>query len=136
MLRIILAFVVVVSASVSAFAQSLPLPSYWTNELTSDMKLFPTNPPSPGKFSGLYWNNAAGFKCRASPTNPPYAVTGRNAGPDVTLTVVWNNGVQNCKTTTIWHGTVSGGTLTTHWVLFGSGVPRPIYGEDIFQQQP
>ncbi|MGC1777552.1 MAG: hypothetical protein WBB34_06355 [Xanthobacteraceae bacterium] len=88
MFRFILAFVVFIGVGANAFAQSLPVPSYWINQRNSDMKLFFTNPPSPGHFAGLYWNRAAGFKCQASPSNPPYAVTGQNVGANVTFKVV------------------------------------------------
>jgi hypothetical protein len=136
MLRFILAFFVFAGASVSAFAQSLPVPSYWLNQRGSEMKLFATTPPSPTNFAGVYMNHAVGFKCQASPTNPPYTVTGHVRGAHVTLTVVWNNGVQNCSSTTIWRGRVTGRTLKTHWILFGPGISPPLKGVDIFQQQP
>ncbi len=136
MFRFIVGFLVFAGASVSAFAQSLPIPSYWLNQRGSEMKLYPVNPPSPGSFTGVYLNHAAGFKIQSSPTNPPYSVTGHASSANVTFTVVWNNGVQNCNSTTVWHGHVNGRTMKTHWVLTGPGIVPPLRGTDIFQQQP
>ena len=140
MVRFILAFLlfagVSTGLSISAFAQNLPVPSYWLNQRGSELKLYPKTPPSPVRFDGVYLNHAAGFKCQASPTNPPYHVSGRTYGAYVTFKVVWNNGVQNCNSTTIWRGRVIGRTMTTHWILFGPGISPPLRGIDIFQQQP
>jgi avidin family protein len=136
MLRFVFAFFVFAGTSASAFAQTLPVPSYWLNQRGSELKIFATTPPSSTNFAGVYLNHAAGFKCQASPTNPPYAVTGHTHASRVTFTVVWNNGVQNCKTTTIWRGHATGKTLTTHWVLFGPGISQPMKGADVFQLQP
>jgi len=136
MFRFILAFLMLAGANVSAFAQSLPVPSYWLNQRGSELKLYPTSPPSPDNFDGVYLNHATGFKCQASPTNPPYHVTGHMHGTKVTFKVVWNNGVEDCKSTTIWHGRVVGRTMKTHWILFGPQISPPLRGVDIFQQQP
>jgi len=136
MARFIVALLVFTGASVSAFAQSLPVPSYWLNQRGSELKVYPTTPPSPGSFDGVYLNHAAGFKCQASPTNPPYHVTGRIHGTHVTFKVIWNNGVEDCKSTTLWRGRVIGRTMTTHWILFGPAISPPLRGVDIFQQQP
>jgi hypothetical protein len=136
MYRFILALFLFTGASATAFAQSLPVPSYWLNQRGSELKLYPAIPPSPGNFDGVYLNHAAGFQCQASLTNPPYRVTGRTHGAYVTFKVVWNNGVVNCNSTTIWRGYVVGRTLTTRWILFGPGISPPLRGVDIFLQQP
>jgi avidin family protein len=136
MSRFILALLLFVGASASAFAQSVPVPSYWLNQRGSEMKLYPTVPPWLGSFNGIYMNHAAGFKCQASPTNPPYQLTGRARGAYVTFKVVWDNGVQNCNSTAVWHGRVVGKTIITHWILFGPGIVPPLRGVDVFQQQP
>jgi len=132
MKRVVTALIFVVATSVSAFAQSLPVPSYWLNQRGSEMKLYTITPT--GDFTGLYWNHAAGFKCQNTPINPPYTVTGHASGTSVTFAVVWNNGVQNCNSKTVWRGQLNGKTLSTKWILTGNGMP-PITGTDIFQQQ-
>jgi len=125
--------VFVVATSASAFAQSLPVPSGWQNQRGSDMKLYSTTPL--GDSTGVYFNRAAGFSCQYGPTNPvPYNVTGHANGTSVGFTVIWNNGIVNCNSKTVWKGTLTGRTLKTTWVLTGPGI-QPIYGTDIFQQQ-
>jgi len=59
---------------------------------------------------------------------------GTRAGNSVIFNVVWNNGIQNCNSKTVWIGTLQGRTLTTKWTLSGPGI-QPIHGTDIFQQQ-
>lgn len=133
MKRLVTALVFVVATSVSAFAQSLPVPSGWQNQRGSDMKLYSITPT--GDFTGVYFNRAAGFSCQYGPNNPvPYDVRGHASGAAVTFKVVWNNGIVNCNSTTVWTGTVQGRTLSTKWTLYRQGMP-PLYGTDIFQQQ-
>jgi hypothetical protein len=133
MKRLVTALVFVVATSVSAFAQSFPLPSGWQNQRGSDMDLYPT--PTKGDFTGNYYNHAAGFKCQNGPLNPvPYKVIGHANGLSVTFSVVWNNGVVNCNSKTVWTAQLSGRTLTTKWILTGPGI-QPIRGTDIFAQR-
>jgi hypothetical protein len=128
MQRFVLALVVLVTASVSAFAQSLPSWSYWTNQRGSVMKIFTVEPS--GNFTGVYINNASGFGCQGP---PGFALTGRSSGPNVTFTVVWNNGIQNCNSTTTWWGVLNGRVLPTTWILTSpNGQQR---GTDVFTQQ-
>ena len=61
MYRFILALFLFSGASATAFAQSLPVPSYWLNQRGSEMKLYLTIPPSLGNFDGVYLNHATGF---------------------------------------------------------------------------
>jgi hypothetical protein len=92
MKRLVTALVLVVAASVSAFAQGLPVPSGWQNQRGSDMKLYSITPT--GDFTGIYFNRAAGFGCQYGPNNPvPYDVRGHASGAAVTFKVVWNNGI-------------------------------------------
>jgi len=130
MKRLVTALVFVVA--VGAFAQSFPLPSGWQNQRASDMDLYPT---SNGNFTGNYFNHAVGFQCQNGPLNPvPYKITGHASGNSVFFTVVWNNGVVNCNSKTVWLGTQQGRTLKTTWTLTGPGI-QPIHGTDIFAQR-
>jgi hypothetical protein len=133
MYRFVTALLLFIAATVGASAQSLPVPSFWMNQRGSYMNLYTMDPQ--GNFTGVYMNNAEGFKCRYSPSNPPYKVTGQAHGANVTFTVVWNNGVQDCNSTTVWRGHVIGQTMPTSWVLYGPGI-QPQYGSDVFQQIP
>jgi hypothetical protein len=133
MYRIVTALLFLVATTVGTLAQSLPVPSFWQNQRGSYMKLYSMD--AQGHFIGVYMNNAEGFKCRYSPFNPPYQVTGKAHGAKVRFTVVWDNGVQNCNSTTVWHGLLNGKTLATVWILTGKGMP-PIFGRDVFQQLP
>jgi len=124
----ILGLVALLAANATAFAQSLPPWSVWQNQRGSFMKIFAIDPQ--GNFSGLYINNAPGFACQGL---PGFALNGHTKGDAVTFKVVWNNGIQNCNSTTVWVGRVSGRILPTTWVLVGpSGTQR---GADTFMQQ-
>ena len=133
MYRLVAALFLLTAATVSATAQSLPVPSYWLNQRGSEMKLY--NIDAQGKFLGVFINHDAGFSCQ----NTTYDLEGRAWRDRVGFAVVWNNWVKDCKSTTVWHGRVSGHTIWTWWVLY---VPRgnnmiPVFrGSDVFQLQP
>ena len=95
MKRLVTALAFVIATSVSAFAQSFPLPSGWQNQRGSDMDVYPA--PN-GNFTGNYFNHAAGFQCQNGPMNPvPYKITGHASGNSVIFSVVWNNGIVNLQ---------------------------------------
>jgi hypothetical protein len=130
MQRFVLTFVLLAAAGVSAFAQGLPPYSYWKNQRGSEMKIFAVDPQ--GNFTGLYINNAPGYQCQGL---PGFALSGRNCGTNVTFTVVWNNGIQNCHSRTIWQGhMLNPSVLPTTWVLIPDSGPRQ-QGADLFTQQ-
>ena len=139
MYRLVVALFLLTVATVSATAQNLPVPSYWLNQRGSEMKLY--NIDAQGKFLGVFINHAAGSSCQNTPydQNIPYDLEGRAWRDRVGFAVVWNNWVKDCKSTTVWHGRVSGHTIWTWWVLY---VPRgnnmiPVFrGSDVFQLQP
>lgn len=128
MFRSCIALLLLVAATCCAMAQSLPVPSYWQNQRGSQMSLY--NMDAQGNFTGTYVNHAAGFGCQ----NTPYALTGHANGSRLTFTVIWNNGIQNCNSQTVWRGRVTGKTMPTRWILTGTGIP-PMRGTDTFQQQ-
>jgi hypothetical protein len=130
MLRFILAFFLFAGTSVGAFAQSLPVPSYWLNQRGSEMKLYAMGPQ--GNFTGVYINHAAGFSCQGTPFN----LVGRTAGHRLWFVVVWKNATQDCRSTTYWHGRLYGRTIHSRWLLVGAGIHPPLRGTDVFQQQP
>ena len=135
MYRLFAALLLFATATASASAQSPPIPSFWKNQRGSEMSINIAN-PAPGSFGGFFWNHAQNFQCQASPTNPkPYTVVGQTHRSYVTFTVVWDNEIQNCHSTTVWRGHVNGQTLITVWRLTGPGIP-PITGTDIFQRMP
>ncbi len=133
MYRLVAALFLLTAATVSATAQNLPVPSYWLNQRGSQMKLY--NIDAQGKFLGVFINHAAGSRCQ----NTTYDLEGRAWRDRVGFRVVWKNWVNDCKSTTVWHGRVSGHTIWTWWVLY---VPRgnnmiPVFrGSDVFQLQP
>ncbi len=129
MRRSVIAFVLLAATSVSAFAQSLPSWSIWTNQRGSIMKIFNVGPQ--GDFTGVYINNAPGFSCQGP---PGFALTGHASGTKVTFTVVWNNGWQNCNSKTVWSGVDQGNLMPTQWILTGTG--GTMRGSDLFTLQP
>lgn len=128
MKRLVTALLFVVASSVGVLAQSLPVPSYWLNQRGSEMKLYSINPQ--GMFNGVYINHASGFGCQGT----PFAVNGQAVGNRVTFTVIWNNGIQNCNSKTVWRGTVVGRRINTQWILYTPQGQQT--GTDIFLQQP
>jgi hypothetical protein len=133
MYRLITALFVLVAITVSASAQSLPVPSYWLNQRSSEMKLY--NIDAQGRFLGVFINHAAGFSCQ----NTPYDLEGRVWRDHVGFAVVWKNWVTDCKSMTVWHGRVSGHTIWTRWVLYvrkGNNAIPVLHGRDAFQLQP
>jgi hypothetical protein len=131
MKRLVTALLLVVATSVSAFAQGLPLPSSWQNDRTSTMTLRLSKSRAAVNFNGLYCNRAVGFGCQCGNNVNLYKVTGQADGSAVKFSVVWNNGREDCHSTTVWTGTVSGGSMWTNWTLYRQGQP-PIYGTDYF----
>ena len=127
--RFVAATALLVAATFAAFAQSLPVPSYWLNQRGSEMKLYSID--AQGNFIGVYINHAQGFGCQGT----PFPLSGRATGANVTFKVVWQNAWQNCHSTTIWGGLVNGRLLPTEWVLAAPPSP-PRFGKDLFTQQP
>lgn len=130
MRRTIVTLLLLAFAQASAFAQGLPPYSYWKNQRGSEMKIFAVGPQ--GNFTGLYINNAPGYQCQGL---PGFALSGRNSGANVTFTVVWNNGIQNCHSRTIWQGQMlNPSTLPTTWILVPASGP-PLRGADMFTRR-
>src|SRR5271163_1598080 len=132
--RLVIAFLVLVATSVSAFAQGLPIPSYWLNQRGSEMKLYAMEPN--GTFTGVYINHAAGFACQ----NIPYNLAGRawadhSGHENVLFGVVWTNWAQDCHSKTLWRGHLVGHTLWTEWILIDA-TGHVLRGRDAFQLQP
>ena len=128
MRRLVAAVLVLACTSVAAYAGGLQSWSTWKNQRGSIMKVFLVGPN--GTFTGVYINNAAGFACQGLPGFP---LTGRTSGTKVTFTVVWNNGIQNCNSTTVWYGVDQGTVMPTKWTLRSpSGTQK---GYDLFTAQ-
>jgi hypothetical protein len=126
--RLLLAFFILVVTGVAASAASLPSWSTWENQRHSIMKVHVVQ--SNGTFTGVYINNASGFACQGLPGFP---LTGRTNGNRVIFKVVWNNGIQNCHSTTVWYGFDQGDLMPTNWILTGpSGTQR---GFDLFTRK-
>jgi Avidin family len=131
MQRLVTALLIVVAMSASAFAQSLPVPSYWRSQRGSEMKIYTVD--AQGIFKGIFVQHDGGLTCE----NTPYNLAGREKGNHVEFTVVWINFVENCNSQTFWHGHIEGKTIRTRWVLYSQGkVPLSLSGTDIFQLQP
>jgi Avidin family len=127
--RFVATIALLAAATIAAFAQSLPVPSYWLNQRGSEMKLYAIDPQ--GNFLGVYINHAPGFACQGT----PFPLSGHAIGALVTFTVVWTNPWQDCHSRTIWRGVVSGTSLPTKWLLLAPHSP-PLFGLDLFTQQP
>jgi hypothetical protein len=128
MRRTALAFLVLITASVTAFAQSLPSWSIWKNQRGSILKVLAVAPDQ--TFTGIYINNEPGFACQGTPFN----LTGRASGSKVTFTVLWKNAWQDCKSKTVWYGFDLGPTMPTKWTL--TSASGTLTGFDQFTLQP
>ena len=133
MRRLFSALLLVVATTLSASAQSLPVPSYWLNQRGSEMKLYSVD--AGGNFKGVYINHAAGFQCQ----NTPYDLWGHSVGNRVKFKVVWQNWAADCHSKTIWRGRLIGPTLATWWLLVvynPDGSVSKLRGTDVFHLQP
>jgi hypothetical protein len=128
--RLVTALLIVVATSASAFAQSLPVPSYWRSQRGSEMKIFTID--AQGIFKGIFVKHDGGLTCE----NTPFNLAGRAKGNRVQFIVVWINFAQNCNSQTFWHGHIAGKTINTRWVLYNNGkIPLSVSGTDIFQEE-
>jgi hypothetical protein len=128
MLRIVGVLVIALcTLATSAFAQGLT-PAVWKNQRGSILKVLAVDPS--GAFKGVYVNNAVGFHCQGT----PYDVNGRVRGTRIAFRVVWKNIVEDCHSSTVWHGRLHDQMVFTRWTLRqdGGGVLR---GADTFQRQ-
>lgn len=109
----------------NASAKGLDALSTWVNQSGSYMSI--SYVLSDGSFMGSYINNAQGTGCQGT----PYTLSGRSVGDTLGFTVSWNNGTQNCNSTTSWTGYLdSSGNIITKWNL---ATPNSIYsGADTF----
>lgn len=129
-LSVILLFVTAFASGASA--QSLPVPSHWTNQQGSDLLLYTID--GKGAFTGAFVNRTPGFSC----DNVPYEVHGQAHGHHVSFAVAWKNTFQDCKSHTSWAGRVTGNTLTTWWVetyAGKKGAVKKTRGVDTFKKQ-
>jgi hypothetical protein len=132
MYRLITALLLLVIPSIGAFADNLPVPSYWTSR-RGEMKIYSID--ARGNLTGEYTSRTPGIICQ----NMPFDVRGREAANAVRFTVVWKNSVQDCKSTTLWFGRVHSKSIRTWWVhtyLDSQGVVRRMRSTENFRQQP
>ena len=132
MYRLVTASLLFVVPSVGAFADNLPIPSYWTSR-RGEMKIYSID--AGGNFTGMYASRAAGISCQ----NTPFDVHGREAANGVRFTVVWKNSVQDCESTTLWFGRVHSKSIRTWWVHTyrdSQGAVRRMRSTENFRQQP
>jgi hypothetical protein len=130
MQRLVTALLIVVATSASAFAQSLPVPSYWRSQRGSEMKIYTID--AQGIFKGIFVKHDGGLTCE----NTPFNLAGRAKGNHVAFTVVWINFAQNCNSQTFWHGRLEGKTIRARWELYSLGnVPLSVRGSDIFEEE-
>lgn len=130
--RLSAALFVVMTYASCAFAQSLPVPSHWTNQRGSDLLLYTVD--GKGAFTGAFINRAPEFAC----DNLPYDVRGRVHGHHISFTVAWKNSFQDCKSHTSWSGSVTGNTMMTWWVetyVGNKGAVKKSRGSDTFRKQ-
>jgi hypothetical protein len=129
MSRAVAALLLLVTTTISAFAQTLPIPSRWTSQNYSYLEF--DQMVSSAEFVGIYVDHDPNFAC----SNALSKLTGFVQGARVTFTVEWwHNGPAQCGTTT-WTGKLSGTTITAHWVRTAKGQPT-IFGTDTFTRKP
>ena len=83
------------------------------------------------EFTGIYFDHEPNFAC----SNVLTKLTGFVNGAKVRFTVEWwLNGPAQCGKTS-WSGTLSGDTITAHWVRTAKGYPT-VSGTDTFTRKP
>jgi hypothetical protein len=129
MFRAVATLLFLVATTAGALAQSLPIPSRWTSQNYSYLEF--DDKVAPQEFTGIYVDHEPNFAC----SNALTKLTGFVNGAKVRFTVEWwLNGPAQCGETT-WTGTVSGATITAHWVRTAKGYPTDS-GTDTFTQKP
>jgi len=127
-----LALLALLFTSVVAAAQGLPAGSRWENQRGS--YLFVDASGADGSFSGRFWNRAPGYGCHDT-----FAAAGRVIGNRVRFVVDFRNAVMDCRTVTVWTGTVRGRVLSTKWrLVYRPRPPAPpqiLSGTDEFQRR-
>ena len=117
------------ATTAGALAQTLPIPSRWTSQNYSYLEF--DQMVDQAEFVGIYVAHDPNFAC----SNSLSKLTGFIHGAKVTFTVEWwLNGPAQCGETT-WTGTVSGNTITAHWVRTAKGYPTAS-GTDTFTRKP
>ena len=119
----------ILSISLEAAAQSIQVPSAWTNQRGSTLYLEALS--ANGQITGYYVNRASGTSCQ----NIPYPLVGWVYGSGITFTVKWQGSIQSCNSITSWTGFLYQGRINTLWqlVINGSTSTGQIQqGNDIF----
>jgi hypothetical protein len=110
-------------------AQTLPIPSRWTSQNYSYLEF--DQMVDRAEFTGIYFDHEPNFAC----SNVLTKLTGFVNGAKVRFTVEWwLNGPAQCGKTS-WSGTLSGDTITAHWVRTAKGYPT-VSGTDTFTRKP
>ncbi|OSI63684.1 hypothetical protein BSZ21_23890 [Bradyrhizobium canariense] len=112
----------------------LPGASSWVNQSGSVLSV-QTLDPSTGDFTGKYVDKAAGFSSQGH----PYPVAGNIKANKIAFYINWNSPTApTCRTVTIWHGRVAGGTIPTRWTRYYLGADWRIHlrvGRDLFRRR-
>ncbi|MGL3604876.1 avidin/streptavidin family protein [Rhizobium sp. G187] len=107
----------------------------WVNELGSVMTI---DVDRKGGVTGYFVNNAPGTGCRGL----PYDLSGHAHGSTIAFSVVWSNGIADCRSATSWAGyarkTFGGGVqIVTQWSLafVGKAGGKIETGQNVFTYQ-
>ena len=107
MRSVIAGFVVSIALVTTASAQTVPAPSVWINQRTSELDIASVD--AAGVITGKFTNNAAGFKCQGTPID----IVGHTSKDGLFFGVTF----AACNSIVLWNGRISGNTMTTSWVL-------------------
>ena len=126
--RLFATLFLLLTSSVTALAQNLPLLSTWKNEGGSLLTVWWISGDS---FRGTFTNFAPGFQCQGIPYPAVGSVKPNGA---LLFTVTFTN----CNTVTNWHGRLLGNQMPTRWKLVYSdsnGHFQKLYGKNLFVRQ-
>ena len=127
--RFTLLLVVLSLVSVTVTAQTIPVPSIWTNQRGSTLYLDAIT--ANGQITGHYINRAQGTFCQ----NVSFPLVGWVYGNGITFTVKWQNPIESCNSITSWTGFLNQGNINTLWQLVVNGstsTQQIMQGSDIF----
>jgi len=126
MVRFAAALLLLVTPAAGASVQ-VPVPSHWKDAQGSEVAFFTKD--AKGALTGKFVSHAPGFAC----ANFPFDLSGRAHGHHVQFSVVWKNGLQDCKGHTSYAGSVAGKSLHVWWVTTSGG--KKTRGADTFVAQ-
>ncbi|MCL1126527.1 avidin/streptavidin family protein [Shewanella surugensis] len=95
--------------------------------------MYITSVSKTGQLIGDFANGQAGWCAKPEEW---FSLTGAMIGENaLSLKVNWDNGTQDCQSTTIWDGSIKDDIISTNWVITSTNGGKTYRGEDTFSRK-